>query len=289
MRAFSAYAETGAVQAAADALNVTPAAISQQIRALEQHLSLSLVDRSERRLRLTAEGQALARALSRGFGEIAQSVRELVQMESDRPLHIATTASFASFWLMPRLPGFRRDNPGVDILINPSPSLVTLSPGGVDAAIRFGLGDWPGMQTVPLVTAPLVIVAAPALVQGRSALEPEELRALPWLVELGQDEATTWIRALGVEGRITGGVTEVPGNMKLDAARAGHGVTPVSRVFVEDDLRQGRLVALFEAPEKKGYHLCLPHGVLRAPLKAFAKWIVAEAGRNVAPPGPQKK
>ena len=162
LRAFAAYAETGAVQKAGDKLNVSHAAISQQIRNLENHLGLRLLDRSGRSASLTEEGRALASALETGFGEIARTVAQLTGSEQARPLHVSTTPSFAANWLMPRLADFRSRHPEIDIVIDPNPALCDPTPGGVDIAIRYGNGHWPGMEARLLIPSAMAVVAAPA-------------------------------------------------------------------------------------------------------------------------------
>ena len=146
LRAFSALAETGSASAAGARLNVSHAAISQQIKALEGHMGLPLVDRSGRALALTKEGDVLAEALREGFGTIAQTVMQLTGADADRPLQISTTPQFATNWLMPRLADFQENQPDVDLMINPSPVLSDHGPGGIDLGIRFGLGVWDGLD-----------------------------------------------------------------------------------------------------------------------------------------------
>ena len=124
LRAFSAFSQSGSVKLAGVALNVSHAAISQHLRALEAHLGLSLVDRSGRALSLTQEGDQLARALDLGFGAIGAAVQDLKGADADRPLHISCTSSFAASWLMPRLPGFRALHPEINLMLDPSPELV---------------------------------------------------------------------------------------------------------------------------------------------------------------------
>lgn len=156
LRAFAALAQTGSASGAGAALSVSHAAISQQVKALEAHMGLSLVRREGRGLALTIEGRQLAEALDEGFGLIAQ-----------RPLQISTTPQFAAAWLMPRLRDFQSRHPGVDLMVHPSPQRADPAPGGVDLAIRFGLGAWDGLEAELLVPTDIVITAAPALVGTR--------------------------------------------------------------------------------------------------------------------------
>ena len=120
LRAFAAYADRGSVAEAGQALNVSHAAISQQIRNLETWLGVSLLDRSGRRMRLTPEGERLAASLAEGFGTILHMTDELTGRDADRPLEISATPGFAATWLMPRLPSFRARHPDVSLTLDPS-------------------------------------------------------------------------------------------------------------------------------------------------------------------------
>lgn len=277
LRAFAAFAQTGSVVQAGAALNVTHAAISQQIRALEEGLGLALVDRAERRLRLTEDGARLARALNDGFGTIADCLADLTGAAQTRPLHVASTPSFAASWLMPRLGRFRAAHPDLDLLINPSPALTDPRPGGVDVALRYGLGTWPGLECAPLVVAPLVVVAAPSLVAERRIETPQDLLDLPWLQEPGHDETQFWLQRQGVTAPRRASLTQLPGHLLLDGLRAGQGVAVTSLAFVADDLEHGRLLRLFQDDAPRGYHICTLPGPMRPALRAFVRWLKQEA------------
>ena len=279
LRAFAAYAETGSVQKAGAALNVSHAAISQQIRNLESHLGIGLLDRSRRSMALTEEGARLAQALAEGFGRIAQELEALTGAEADRPLMITTTPSFASSWLMPRLARFREAHPEVSLMLDPSAKLAPLEPGGIDVALRYGSGRWPGLETELLVESPIALVGAPQLVGDREYTDPAELRSFHWLQELGTNEATDWFAQFGIDHDVRQGVSSLPGNLMLEAARQGHGIAITARVFAEDDIASGRLRLLFEDSRQKGYYLVTRPGVMRAPLRMFTTWLRREAAK----------
>lgn len=273
LRAFTAYAEEGGVVAAGATLNVSHAAISQQLRALEKHLDMALFDRSGRTLTLTTEGDQLARALSLGFGAIETAVDELQRSSADRPVHVSATPSFTASWLMPRLSEFRTAYPNVDLTLDPSPQLVELTHGGIDVALRFGNGPWKGLNAELLLQSPLVIVAAPSLLKGARPTTPADLADYPWLEELGTTEASNWLRSRGVDKITTRGRVQVPGNLRLDGARDGQGVAVAVRHFVGADLTAGRLVELFSESDWGGYHIVTRPGVLRPAVKAFVQWL----------------
>ncbi len=273
MRAFAAFVDTGSLSAAGDALNVSHAAISQQLRQLERHLNITLFDRSGRALTLTQEGEKLATATTSGFQRMIEAAEELTGADAHRPLHVSTTPNFATAWLMPRLQDFRTRHPEIDLMLDPSLALVPLAPGGVDIAIRYGDGTWPGLESEPLLFSPMVVVAAPSLMGTRTVDSPADLADAPWVEEIGTSEATRWLAANGVTPGKARRRMAMPGNMMLDAARNGQGVAVVVRNFVEADLQAGRLVALFTAPLSSGYHIVTRPGVVRPPAKAFVNWL----------------
>lgn len=277
LRAFAAYAERGSVQAAGAALNVSHAAISQQIRNLETHLGLGLLDRSGRAATLTLQGHQLAEALDEGFSRIAETVAAITGADAARPLHVSTTPSFAANWLMPRLPDFRASHPGVDLMVDPNPALTDPRPGRIDVAIRYGAGDWPGLSSEVLVRSGMAIVAAPELIGDREIREPSELRHLPWLQELGTSESSVWLESHGAKGPAEASVLHLPGNLTLDAARSGQGVALTASLWVAEDVRAGRLRILFEDQPDKGYWTVTAPGVPRPPLRAFLKWLRRQA------------
>ena len=288
LRAFAALAESGSASAAGDALNVSHAAISQQIKSLEAHMGLTLVERTGRNLGLTPEGRQLAEALDNGFGSIARTVEALTGADAGRPLQISATPSFAAFWLMPRLAAFRQAHPDTDIMIDPTPQIVKIEPGGIDIAIRYGTGDWPGLDAHLLLKSPIVAVAAPSLVDGIEISEPADLVGLPWLQEYGTNEASDWLRAQGVTADRDGGMTQVPGNLLLDGLRNGYGVAVTVHEWVCQDIAAGRLLELFREKESAGYYIVSRKGPLRPRAKAFAAWLRREA-RSIVSCLPEKE
>jgi LysR family transcriptional regulator, glycine cleavage system transcriptional activator len=283
LRAFAALAETGGFTAAGRALNVSHAAVSQQVRGLEERLGTALARREGRRVVLTPEGELLATALEIAFAGIARVVDELAGADAVRPLQVTTTPAFAISWLMPRLSEFRQEHPEIELMLNPSPQLVELAPGGVDLAIRFGRGAWSGLHAEPLLMTSVAIVAARSLIAGRRIAEPRDLLDLPWLQELGTNEASEWMRSHGVEAARPTNVTHLPGYLVLQALRNGEGVTATARAWIEQEVAEGRLVVLFEDPDPgAGYFIVTRPGVMRPPLKAFVAWLRRQAAGTSA-------
>lgn len=279
LRAFAAFAEEGSVVAAGDALGVSHAAISQQLRSLEAHLDLVLLDRSGRALALTPDGLQMAEAVRQGFGGMISMAQVLTGARAAQPLHISLTPTFAASWLMPRLSRFREKFGNVDLMLNPTPKLADLGPDGVDLAIRHGTCDWPGLDCEMLVQSPIVVVAAPSLVGADGPVPaPADLARLPWLEELGRSEADNWLEQQGVHREAGFGMMQLPGNLLLEAARSGQGVAVTVRCFVEDDIAAGRLrVVAVEDEPGAGYYLVTKPGVMRPALKSFVQWLRREA------------
>jgi len=283
LRAFAAFAQTGNVVAAGEALGVSHAAISQQLRALEAHLDLKLLDRTGRAMELTRAGERLSLALDAGFARMIDAVVELTGAADARPLQITTTPTFAAFWLMPRLPGFRAEHPKVDLMLNPTPAVVSLTKEGVDVAIRHGSGDWAGLEAEPLLRSPMVVVAAPSLVGSGALPTFEALADYAWLEEFGTTEAGNWLQRHGVSDGARTGSMQLPGNLMLDAVRDGQGVAVTVRAFVERDIEAGRLREIHteDAPDR-GYYIVTRPGVARPALRDFLRWLRREGKRDDA-------
>lgn len=277
LRAFAVFAQTGNVVAAGEALGVSHAAISQQLRVLESHLNVSLFDRSGRALQLTQEGEQLASALRGGFALMGDAVGALTGARDARPLHISVTPTFAASWLMPRLAGFRAAHPEIDLMIDPTADVVTLGPDGIDVAVRYGKGGWADVDATMLWQSSMVVVGAPALVGDTAYADLAALAQLPWMEEFGNSESTSWLERHGVNKRARG-MLRVPGNLLIDGARDGQGIAVTVRRFVERDIEAGRLRILHEESEVgNGYHIVTRKGVMRKSLKAFVTWLKREA------------
>ncbi|GAB1478530.1 LysR substrate-binding domain-containing protein [Paracoccaceae bacterium] len=281
LRAFAAWVDCGSMTAAGAALNVSHAAISQQIRALEGHLGLALVDRSTTPPQPTAEGAQLAETARSGFGAMARCVAELTGADAARPLQVTTSPGFAASWLLPRLGQFRAAHPGISLMLDPTPALCALTPGGIDIALRYGRGDWPGLEAHLMIPTPLVVVAAPDLVRDIPAGDIGALTRLPWIDEMGADDAVALFDRHGLR-REGGAVVALPGMFKIEAARAGQGIAITSRMFVQADIAAGRLRVLHEVANGKAYWLVHRPGVLRPAARAFAAWVLRESARHMA-------
>lgn len=273
LRAFAAVAETRSLTRAADTLNVTRPAISQQIRNLENHLGEPLLIRGRRGVALTSQGEILAHSLLAAFANIADATRQFSTSEASRTLHVTTTPMFASSFLVPRLAAFRAAHPGIELMLNPTSELVDLELGGVDLAIRYGNGDWPGVEAELFFKGSFAVVAARSLIGDRKITEPTEILDYPILQELGSTEFSEWMDRQGLKPGPGAKITRMPGNLLLDELRRGDGIVATVPRFIKDDIRSGRLVVLFEDRQDAGYYLLTRPGTHRPPLRTFLRWL----------------
>lgn len=284
LRAFEAAARHGGFSAAGRELNVTHAAIAQQVRALEERLGLPLMCREGRAVAPTPDGERLAATLREAFDLMREGVGALVAGAADRPVQVTMTTGFAASWLAPRLGSFRAAHPEVELMLNPSIRMVDLARSEFDLAIRYGAGQWPGLEAEPLLVTPKVVVATPGLV-GDAAIEtPQDLLRFPWIQELGLEEWRVWLTQRGVAMADKRDILHLPGHLAIDALRRGQGIGLTARVLVEDDLRAGRLVALFEdepGAAPTGYWVVRRPGRLRPGARAFVEWVMGEAQAEV--------
>lgn len=275
LRAFEAAARLGGFSAAGRALNVTHAAVAQQVRALERELGEPLVYRDGRRLALTEKGRVLASDLTAGFLAI-QSATRAVRADQGRPVAVTLSPNFASNWLLPRLAKFWRDHPGIRLALHPDHRVTDLAREGFDIGIRFGRGNWPGVEVQFLTSAHYVVVAAPQLLEGRAPpLRKTDLEALPWVFEPDWPEHRQWLASqtgLDPAGlRVNEFATE---ELALGAARQGLGLHVTSFAIVEDDVRKGRLSIAFESDDDlPAYYIVTPAGRLRDEARTFIRWL----------------
>lgn len=278
LRAFEAAARCGSFSKAATELNVTHAAIAQHVRAIEGQLTTSLMIREGRGVALTSAGRQLAAALSDGFSQIAAGVRAITAEAAARPIAITTTPTFAENWLMPRLAGFWAAHPGVSVSINPSITVTDLRRDGFDLGIRFGMGDWPEIETTALVASDYTIVGAPSLLKGRKADSLADVADLPWIFETVHKEARRWVTAMGLDLACCQMNEVATFGLLLPAVRAGAGLSVVSSAIVADDIAAGRLVAVMtERRPGQGYYIVHPPGPLPPRVGLFKKWLKRQA------------
>ena len=277
LRAFEAAARRASFTRAAEELLVTPTAISHQIRQLEAYLGLRVLDRTPRAVTLTAPGQALYDATAAGFAEIERVVTRLRADTASIPVTLSSTTAFLSHWLIPRLEALRRSMPTIDLRLHSSDTLEELRPGGIEVAIRYGQGPFPGVVSLRLCTDALTPVCSPRL--GLSRLE--DLRQTTLIHVDGRSRPTPkpewsrWCAQTGLAGVDTAAGPRFPDSMlAVQAAIAAQGVVMVSRVLVTDALAAGLLEAPFaQSLAGDAYHFACAMGLdMRADIVALREW-----------------
>ena len=289
LRAFEAAARHLSFKKAAEELHVTPAAVSHQIRTLEEYCGAQLFHRLARALRLTEAGQAALPPLREGFDKLAEAAEAMRAGERADILTVSVAPSFGAKWLIPRLDRFRAMHPEFDVRIDASYTLVNFAADGVDVALRFGRGVYRNLRSECLMAEVSLPVCSPRLLERDPPLRrPEDLRHhtllhVQWRTE--DDAALSWrmwLRAAGVEGvdAERGPRFSIEG-MALEAAIAGQGVALASAALVDGDLKAGRLVRPFPASLSQAtafsYYLVYPEAKSGDPkVMAFRDWVLAE-------------
>ncbi|MBT5195125.1 MAG: transcriptional regulator GcvA [Rhodospirillaceae bacterium] len=288
LRAFETAARHLSISAAADELNVTPAAVSQQIKGLEGQLGLSLFRRMNRALALTEHGRLLLPGLSDGFDLLDRAVAEVRQAQAGGPLNLSTSPSFASKWLIPRLDRFQNAHPEIEVRITAGMDLTDFRRDDVDCAVRFGRGRYDGVEAIWLLGEEVFPVCSPDLLEGPHGLRGLDQLRHHRLLHDGTpmpDDVTPdwrmWLQAARVDDvDPSHGTTLTPWTMVVQAAIEGQGVALGRRALVADDLAAGRLVRPFDLglPLPFSHWLVYPPGAERRPkVRAFRDWLVAEA------------
>lgn len=285
MRAFEAAARHLSFSRAADELNVTKAAVSHQVKALEDELGLPLFRRLNRALMLTPAGQTLYPPITEALRLMRSAVDRLHKQDRSGELVLTMLDSFAAIWLVPRLGRFRKAHPEIDVRITTSDESIDFTRGDVDLAIRYGAGYWPDVHAERLMTEEIFPVCAPSLLRSGPPLnKPSDLVNHTLLQDHPRDFWRMWLMAVGVTGiDYERGPGYQHSNLVMLAAEQGDGVAIARSVLAADALAAGRLVKPFDVtvPAEYAYYLVCPPDHLRRPkVVAFRDWLLAEAGET---------
>jgi LysR family glycine cleavage system transcriptional activator len=286
LRAFEAAARHLSFTRAAEELFVTQAAISHQVKALEDHLGIKLFRRLNRALRLTEEGQDYLPAVRRAFDLLHEATQRLVDTDSQGTLTVTVLPSFAARWLVPRLGKFIRAYPEIDVRLAPSAELIDFARDNVDTGIRYGRGRYPGLRVDRLMTEDIFPVCSPALLKGSHPLQkPCDLKHHTLLHDDGHGDWRTWLMAACVQGvDPQRGPVFTDSGLLIQAATAGQGVALARGALAGDDLTAGRLVRPFEfsSPSEYAYYLVCPESMADKPkIAAFRQWILLEIAEEL--------
>ena len=302
LRAFEAAARHMSFKRAASELHVTPGAVSQQIKLVEDQLGVELFIRRTRAVELTDEARAMLPLLRQALNQLAAAIEATAQASPSGRLTVCTPPSFAARWLVPRLPSFTAAYPDVDLHL--STSLQTIDKRNVteqgeaaqpsldaDILVRFGRGAYPGWITERLLTPSYVPVCAPARLEGEHPLkQPSDLAWHPLIHDdtlPDLEDRPTWLQWLALAGvpdlpTRRGPHFDDPG-LVVASAMAGHGVALAARPLVSAEVDAGRLCMPFALaiPSRFAYFVCQPAATAARPAAAaFRRWIVDVAGRE---------
>ena len=294
MQAFESAARHLSFTLAAQELNVTPGAISQQIRQLESHLQQRLFKRLNRSIVLTDAGQLFLPMVSAGFEQLHAAVSAL-ENTGDGPLTITSAPSFVSKWLIPRLASFKRQHPDIDVRIDTSDRLVDFSREDIDVGIRFGDGEYPELDTVFLFSFDLVPVCSPALLQdGPGLKDVSDLKHYTLLhsnydeLDPGWPDWAMWLKVVEADDvDASHGIFFNQSDQIFQAALDGQGVALLANVMADPEIAAGRLIQPFSArlPVKLNYHLVTsPYKAGIAKVAAFRQWVLEESAYLRNPP-----
>ncbi len=297
LRAFEAAARHLSLTEAARELHVTPAAVSHQVRALEADLGVSLLRRVKGAFVLTETAQTALPVLRAGFDQIAEAVRRLRADEARHFLTISVGPTFAATWLVRRLGRFKAAFPEIDVRLQTTDQVADFARDGVDIGIRFGAGDYPGLQAVRLFDEEIYPVCSPGLLERGPPLDsPADLAGhnllhveWTWALTKGKGETLDWqlwLRAAGAEKvDALRGPRFSHANLALQAAIEGQGLALGSESLARDDLAAGRLVRPFDVvlPMNFAYYLIYPEETAALPKIAnFRHWILTEIDAKIS-------
>lgn len=288
MCAFESAARHQSFTKAADELAVTQSAICRQIGTLEDFLGVKLFRRSRRGVALTEAGAAYSRKVAARLDDFERDTLELMAKGGQgATLELAVVPTFATKWLLPRLPMFYAEHADITVNLTSQTRPFLFEGTEFDAAIHAGAGIWPGTEGLLLMGESLIAVCSPALIAPRKAVSRADWKRYPLLQQSTRPYAwREWFasRGMEVEGDMAGPRLELF-SMLAEAAKQGMGVALIPRLLVDDELEHGVLiqVSAHELPSSRSYYLICPEEKAEnTALGKFRDWIVAQAGESTA-------
>lgn len=288
LRAFEVAARHLSFTRAAQELNVTQAAVSHQIKALESDLGTPLFRRLTRSLSLTEEGRALFAVVGDAFERITAVAEKLRAGAGGDTLTVSLGPYFAAAWLSPRIGRFWRRHPDIRLHLHHTIEPVDFSASAIDLAVDWGDGSWPGLESDLLMRVRATPVCSPALLDGPQPLRtPDDLRHHTLLHEAGHEGWPLWLAAAGATmvDAEAGPVID-DHNVVIHAAMEGQGVALGEASFIAQDVAAGRLARPFDLAVDidAAYYIVYPPGALaQRRVRAFRDWLLEEAGIGAAP------
>lgn len=265
---------------------MTQAAVSHQIKTLEEFLGLKLFRRRNRSLLLTEEGQSYYLDIKEIFSSINEATRKLLARSAKGALTVSLSPSFAIQWLVPRLSGFNQAYPGIDVRIQAVDREEDKLADDVDVAIFYGRGNWTGLRTDRLYAEYLIPVCAPSLLTGEKPLKtPSDLIYHTLLHDTSRRDWQAYVRQLEIQNQIN--VQQGPifshSSMVIQAAVHGQGVALVNNVMARSEIESGRLVRPFQdvlVSKNAFYLVCQDSQAELGKIAAFRQWILSQAANE---------
>ncbi len=287
LRVFEAVASHLSFSAAADALNVTPAAVSQQIKTLEDYLQVPLFRRSGRRVEVSDEGLELLPRVRAGLSELEAALHYIKEHRQGGPLKISLLASFLQIWLLPRIRAFRRKHPEIGLRFHTSEELVDFSRAPIHVALRFGRGRYPNLHVEKFLDEWMLPVAHPEVVKRYGMIARDsDLEKLP-LLDSDDEPWRVWRKADAQREWQTRAPSIDDSAGLLAAAEEGLGFALMRWTLVARSLQKGtlRIAGKEVLPYGSSYYFVCPERYLAMPKVAqFREWLFAMAKEFPQPP-----
>ena len=284
LKAFEAAARSNSFTRAAQELNVTPGAVSQQVKALEATLGIKLFNRERQRLVITEAGREYLAVLRDAFDQIAVGTDRIVRHQRSSALTVSTSSDFAAKWLVNRLGRFAEAHPEIDLRVSATDHHVDFAREDVDVAVRHGDGNWPELAVVQLCSERLFPVCSPRLISGRNRVtRPSHLLRFPLLRLNDWKTWNRWFEAAGVADPVAHGPVLNRAGMLIDAAVDGQGVALARTALAAWDLINGRLVRPIDVSLEMSntYWIVCPKATSKIPkITIFRNWLLAEAAED---------
>jgi len=284
LRALQAFDETAShsnLSKAAEILNVTHGAVSRQIKLLEMHLGVTLFHRRANGMELTKAGEKLHLSTKQAFASLQLGVLNVKRLNHRQSINVSLPTSVALKWLVPRLPAFRQQHPGITLFLDTDDTIIDFNTSDVDIALRFGVPAWEGLYNEKISDEELVVVAAPALIgDAQLPMPAEEIAKLPLLYDAFNDGWGKWVKQTGLHpDQITSQNTKYfDSAVLLEATIDRQGVALARHLLTARDLELGRLVRLDKTRISldRGMHFVCRHGDQeRATVRAFKNWLLS--------------
>jgi LysR family glycine cleavage system transcriptional activator len=287
VRAFEAAARHGSFTKAAAELGMTQAAVSYQVKLLEDRVGAPLFLRLPKRVALSEAGKRLAPPVTEAFQRLEAAFASLRET-NDAVLSVTAIMSFATNWLVPRLGTFQLAHPSIAVRLETSPRLADFSREEIDVGIRTGRGSWPGLKAHLLMPSEFAPLCSPVLLARYGKLsEPADLLRLP-LLDWRDEWWRQWFALAGIDDPKPAPFPTIQLESQLmlgQAAMAGQGVAMLTPAYFAADIAAGRLVQPFDlvGRSESSFYLVYPQERQNVPkVRAFRDWILKEVGRDVA-------